>query len=143
MAQINGTGANRLSTSSPEPGEVLDGDGDSAIIDREVLKGISKLGGETGDTELLKKILSSFINYSDSLFKQFHLNGDREEVVRLAHSLKSSSANIGALQLAELCKEMETACQSSNGLSPKLRSEVETEYWKVKGAITKILSDGI
>ena len=143
MTEINGTGADRLSTGSPEPGEVLDGDGDGEIIDREVLKGISKLGGKTGDTELLRKILNSFINYSDGLFKQFHLNGEREEVVRLAHSLKSSSANIGALQLADLCREMETACQSSSGLSPKLRLEVEAEYWKVKGAIAKILSDGI
>jgi PAS domain S-box-containing protein len=143
MTEINGTGVDHLSTSTAEPGGALDGDGDSEIIDREVLKGISKLGGKTGDTELLRKILKSFIDYSDGLFKQFHLNGEPEEVVRLAHSLKSSSANIGALQLAELCKEMETACQSSCGLSPKLRSEVETEYWKVKGAITKILSDGI
>ena len=143
LTQINGTGAARLCTSSAELGEVLDGEGDGEIIDRCVLKGIVKLGGQTGDTELLRKILNSFINYSDGLFKQFHMDGDREVVMRLAHSLKSSSANIGALRLAELCNAMEAACQSFNRLSPELRSEVETEYWKVKGAITKILSDGI
>ncbi len=143
LAEISETGADRLSTSSPEPGGVPDGNGDGEIIDREVLKGIVKLGGQTGDTELLRKILNSFINYSDGLFKQFHLDGEREEVVRLAHSLKSSSANIGALQLAELCRKMETACQGSDGLSPELRLEVEAEYWKVKGAIAKILSDGV
>jgi len=87
--------------------------------------------------------LNSFINYSDGLFNQFRLDGEREGVARLAHSLKSSSANVGALQLAELCKEIETACQSPSGLSPELRLRVESEYWKVKGAIAKILSDGI
>jgi two-component system, sensor histidine kinase and response regulator len=143
MAEINGTGTTGLSTSSPEPGGVREGDGNGETIDRGVLEGIVKLGGAKGDTELLRKILNSFINYSDGLFKQFQLDGELEGVARLAHSLKSSSANIGALQLAELCKEMETACQSLSGVGDELRFKVESEYWKVKGAIAKILSDGI
>jgi len=143
MAEINGTGSTGLSTSSPEPGGAREGDGNGETIDRGVLKGIVKLGGAKGDTELLRKILNSFINYSDGLFKQFQLDGELEGVARLAHSLKSSSANIGALQLAELCKEMETACQSLSGVGHELRFKVESEYWKVKGAIAKILSDGI
>jgi HPt (histidine-containing phosphotransfer) domain-containing protein len=93
--------------------------------------------------ELLRKILSSFIHYSDGLFAQTQLNGDCETARRLAHSLKSSSANIGAMQLARLCQEMETACQTPNGLSSDLRLELQAEYWKVKGAIAQILSEGI
>jgi signal transduction histidine kinase/DNA-binding response OmpR family regulator/HPt (histidine-containing phosphotransfer) domain-containing protein len=143
MAEISETAAARLSTCPCQTGGILKGHEDGELIDRGVLKDIIMLGEQKGDTELLRKILNSFINYSDGLIEQIKLNGDREEVGRLAHSLKSSSANIGAIQLAELCKEMEISCKSHNGLCCELRLKVEAEYWKVKGAIVKILSDGI
>ncbi len=134
VAGNNGAGAPPRNATSPEPG---------GIIDREVLKEIVMIGEQECDTELLKSILNSFIDYSDDLFKQIHSNGKREAVGRMAHSLKSSSANIGAMQLAELCSEMEAACQGPNGLLPGLKSQVEAEYRKVKTTIAKILSDGI
>jgi two-component system, sensor histidine kinase and response regulator len=137
-AEINATSAARLSADSSQPGGVGKGNEDDELIDRKVLKDLTK-----GDTELLGKILNSFIRYSDGLFAQIQLKGGCEELGRLAHSLKSSSANIGAMQLARLCQEMETACQTPSRLSRDSRLKVEAEYWKVKGAIAKILSDGI
>jgi HPt (histidine-containing phosphotransfer) domain-containing protein len=136
--KINATAAARLSADSSEPGGGARGNEDAELIDRRVLKNLA-----IGDTELLRRILNSFIHYSDGLFAQIKLNGECEEARRLAHSLKSSSANIGAMQLAKICQEMETACQTPHGLSRDLRLKVEAEYWKVKGAIAKILSDGI
>lgn len=37
-----------------------------------------------------------------------------EDLVRPAHSLKSSSLNVGALQLGELCRTLENAARSSS-----------------------------
>ena len=39
------------------------------------------------------------------------IRSDAPAVVQAAHSLKSSSANVGATALAELCAEMEAAAQ--------------------------------
>jgi PAS domain S-box-containing protein len=138
VAEINPTVAPRLSADCSQPGGVVNGNADAGLIDRRVLKNLT-----TGDTELLRRILNSFVHYSDGLFAQIQLNGECEEAKRLAHSLKSSSANIGAMQLARLCQEMETACQSPNGFSSDFKLKVEAEYWKVKAAIGKILSGGI
>jgi DNA-binding response OmpR family regulator len=136
--EINATAAARQRADSSQPDGVVKGNEDGESIDRRVLKNVT-----IGDTGLLKRILNTFIHHSDGLFAQIQLNGECEEARRLAHSLKSSSANIGAMQLAKLCQEMETACQTPNGLSRDLTLKVEAEYWKVKGAIAKILSDGI
>ncbi len=136
--EINASAAGRLRADSSQPQEVVKGHEDGELIDRRVLKNLT-----IGDTELLRKILNTFVHYSDGLFARIQLNGECEEARKLAHSLKSSSANIGAMQLAKLCHEMETACQTPHGLSRDLTFKVETEYWKVKGAIAKILSDGI
>ena len=136
--EINATAAARLRAGSSQTDGAAKGNEDCELIDRRVLKDLT-----IGDTELLRKILNTFIHYSDGLFARIQLDGECEEARKLAHSLKSSSANIGAMQLAKLCHEMETACQTPNGLSRDLTLKVETEYWKVKGAIAKILSDGI
>jgi signal transduction histidine kinase/DNA-binding response OmpR family regulator len=138
IEEINAPEAAPLSADSSQRGGRARDNKDDKLIDRTVLKNLT-----AGDMELLRKILSSFIHYSDGLFAQTQLNGDCETARRLAHSLKSSSANIGAMQLARLCQEMETACQTPNGLSSYLRLELQAEYWKVKGAIAQILSEGI
>jgi HPt (histidine-containing phosphotransfer) domain-containing protein len=138
VEEITATEAARPSADPCEQGGGARGNEDAELIDRRVLKNLT-----IGDTELLRNILNSFTHYSDGLFAQMPLNGGCEEARRLAHSLKSSSANIGARQLAGLCREIETACQTPHGLSRDLRLKVEAEYLKVKGAIAKILSDGI
>jgi HPt (histidine-containing phosphotransfer) domain-containing protein len=59
--------------------------------------------------------------------------GDVKLVERAAHTLKSSSANIGAIGLSALCKEMEErartqgcdAVKSLVGESSRVMSEVE------------------
>ena len=123
--------------------EVAGGKRNEEIIDRTVLKDIMMLCDRNGDRQLLEEVLNSFVDYSDDLFKQIDLDSDREQIRKMAHSLKSSSANIGAMRLCELCKKIETACQSPNGLTRKSWSKMETEYRKVRKDIEKILAQGI
>ncbi|SPF34442.1 putative Histidine kinase [Syntrophobacter sp. SbD1] len=141
--QINETAAKRPVENHSKPGAVINGNGDGEVIDRGVLRDIVMFGGKTDDMGLLKEILISFIDYSDGLFEQIHRHGGREEVGRLAHSLKSSSANIGAKRLSELCRQIEILCRNPNGSIGELSSQLESEYRKAKVTVAKILAEGI
>jgi HPt (histidine-containing phosphotransfer) domain-containing protein len=61
---------------------------------------------------------------------------DADAIRQAAHSLKSSSANLGAVQLADLCKTLEL-CGREKQLqdSAALLSETENQYEKVKAAL--------
>ena len=63
--------------------------------------------------------------------------GAAERVRKVAHGLKSSSANLGALSLSELCKELEY--KASTGVLDKaldLLGQIEDEYARVRMALT-------
>ncbi len=62
-------------------------------------------------------------------------------VQNAAHSLKSSSANIGALRLSQISKELEMCCKN-NTLDNvmKLVTAIETEFIGVKIALTREIS---
>ena len=61
---------------------------------------------------------------------------DAQAVFRTAHSLKSSSANVGAVGLAEHCKTLEAfGRQNQLGPAPNLLTQLEAEY----GAVLTVL----
>ena len=62
-----------------------------------------------------------------------------EDVQLFAHTLKSSSANVGALHLSRISKKLECGCRdkSINNLDPYIKS-IEAEFKKVKSALEKI-----
>jgi HPt (histidine-containing phosphotransfer) domain-containing protein len=53
-----------------------------------------------------------------------------------AHSLKSSSANVGAVVLSEICKSLEMACRNNtlDDSDPYIKA-IECEFVKVKSAL--------
>ena len=58
-----------------------------------------------------------------------------------AHSLKSSSANVGALQLAAFCKEMEALGKAQSMIQAvPLLATMKTEYAVVEEALQRELS---
>ena len=58
---------------------------------------------------------------------------DVEKIRRIAHSLKSSCANVGAQKLSELCKQLELRIKTQSGEEIQtLISEIETESQHVK-----------
>ena len=64
-------------------------------------------------------------------------------VYRVAHSLKSSSAMVGALRLSALCKTLEgRAREALEGPVPDGADEIETEYARVVEALGKIGAGG-
>jgi len=65
--------------------------------------------------------------------------GETTTVYRVAHSLKSSSAMIGALRLSELCKKVEArARQAAEGEGVVDLQDIEAEYGRVVAALESL-----
>lgn len=61
-------------------------------------------------------LLDTFLSDSRVRLQQLHAASDVEALSQAAHSLKGSSSNMGAVQLAELCRQLE---QQADRLSPE------------------------
>ena len=89
--------------------------GDS-VINRPALDNIRQLQ-RPGKPDLLEKVVSLYMSDSSGLLNALReaINeGDAGKVRMLAHRFKSGSANLGALELAELCREMEEKGYNNN-----------------------------
>lgn len=114
------------------------------VIDRSVLE--SLLDSVGGDGEFLSELLATYFEDSPQLFTNMRESlsrGDAEEFRRAAHSLKSNSANFGAMNLSRKAKALEDM-GNSNDLQEAGESlkDAEAEYAKVKSALEAIQRDG-
>lgn len=71
-----------------------------------------------GDTALYKKLLRRFCEKQAQFEQAFveaqsHTDTDPQGPMRCAHTLKGSAGNIGAVQVAQLAAELETACANN------------------------------
>ncbi|WP_428033257.1 ATP-binding protein [Amphritea sp.] len=112
---------------------------DKAVIDELV---ISQLIEMDADGAFLRKIIAAYLEKSpDDLNRlQVAVSEQDQEMLRVAaHSFKSSSYNLGATALAELCKALEQVGRSGVlQQAPALLQEIETEYQKVEQVLTRI-----
>jgi signal transduction histidine kinase/DNA-binding response OmpR family regulator len=77
-------------------------------IDRNVLDGIRALEGE-GNRGLLERVINFYLSDAPRLVEGILSaaeKGDTESLLRAAHTLKSSSAYVGATGLSELCRKV-------------------------------------
>lgn len=75
-------------------------------INADVIENLKALGGIT----LLAELHSVYIRTSETLIKEIHTaiaENNAQALKEKAHSLKSSSGNMGALQLSQLCLQLE------------------------------------
>ncbi|MFO1423364.1 MAG: response regulator [Candidatus Competibacteraceae bacterium] len=78
-------------------------------LDERVLAQIRELR-QPGQPSVLSKIVGLYLDSAPALLQRLRdavAAGDSEALRQAAHSLKSSSANLGATRLAALCKELE------------------------------------
>jgi HPt (histidine-containing phosphotransfer) domain-containing protein len=79
------------------------------VLDERILNDLRDLGGQD-DPGLLAELIDIFLQDAPQRMAEI-MNGlkagDLKGVERAAHTLKSSSANIGALGLSSMCKRME------------------------------------
>ena len=80
------------------------------VLDAEALDRLRELDPK-GDNQLLARVLAAFKTSIARLVPQVRessATGDMTGVRHVAHTLKSSSASIGATRLAQICTELET-----------------------------------
>jgi two-component system, sensor histidine kinase and response regulator len=82
----------------------------SPVIDRQTLAAIRALQ-RPGKPDVLNKAINIYLDTAPKLLRALRIALDAHDAIGIhtaAHSLKSSSASLGALELAHLCKELET-----------------------------------
>ncbi len=94
-----------------------------------------------GSPGLLARVIETYLKTSpgmiDSL-RQAVVSEDSETIERSAHSLKSSSATLGALDLAGLCKELEQiGREGATEQSAEVFTNLENEFHRVQRALSE------
>jgi two-component system sensor histidine kinase/response regulator len=93
---------------TPADGTTL-GSQDQPVLDQAALDAIRALGGAAG-TSALTKVIDLYLDYSPTLVGEIEAaiaKEDADALNQAAHSLKSSSASLGAQGFAALCKDLE------------------------------------
>jgi signal transduction histidine kinase/DNA-binding response OmpR family regulator len=79
------------------------------VIDDTVLEDIRQMSGDQASS-LIGNIVELYLQKSPDLIADIHQGarqGDAEQLFRAAHALKSSSANIGAVRVSEVARQLE------------------------------------
>ncbi|HUR29729.1 MAG TPA: Hpt domain-containing protein [Planctomycetota bacterium] len=93
------------------------------VLDMNVIAALKELGGE-GDDSLFRELLDLYVDDSTSQMRRLEeslKSGDLKVAERIAHTLKSSSANLGATTLSQICMQMELR---GRGAAPATMSEL-------------------
>jgi HPt (histidine-containing phosphotransfer) domain-containing protein len=112
-------------------------------IDQAVLDGIRSLE-VPGGQGLFERVLSLFLSDSPKLMDQIRSSaetGESDPLRNAVHTLKSSSANVGAAGLSELCRKIEGRTREGNLPTPgdPLLGQLEGEYRSVRQALHDVL----
>ncbi len=124
----------------PEPGQtnsVLDGN------HLQTLRGLER----PGRPDLLQRLIAIYLESAPGQLIELGNavdDQDLQTVGDIAHSLKSSSINIGATALADLCQELEVAART--GLDTELHrifDKLSAEFSLVEGALRESVSSAV
>jgi two-component system, sensor histidine kinase and response regulator len=133
-----GAEAPAATAGSPVPQE------EPSAIDPKALAAIAALQPPGGE-DILKKVIALYLDSSLTLMKGIReaAEGKNADVLyRAAHTLKSSSAYLGAMTLSAMSKELEIMgrAQTLEGVAARL-APLEREYARVRDALAKRLED--
>jgi HPt (histidine-containing phosphotransfer) domain-containing protein len=123
---------NALSESRPRQHEGATSVMSESVLDKSVLEGLVA----TTDAQFVAELLAAFLEDSPQLvaqMRQAFADKDADTFRRAAHSLKSNSANFGALNLSALAKELEMMGKAGQieGAGVKLE-RLATDYAEVE-----------
>ncbi|WP_426111311.1 response regulator [Massilia sp. PWRC2] len=113
-----------------------------AALNPRALDHIRALSAERGDA-LVRRVVGAYVDDTPRQFAAVRAaidSLDAPAVRKLAHSLKSGSANVGAETMAQLCKDLETLgrSDSTDGADGLLR-QMEHEFEAVRKSLSAIL----
>ena len=116
------------------------------LLDRKMLD-MLRVSGKDGQPGLLERVIVKFLESSSKQVKnlrQATAMGETAEIRSVAHSLKSSSANLGAAKLAAMCAELESLARAGavEGCASIL-ALLAVEYGRVCEALGKELDQSL
>jgi CheY-like chemotaxis protein len=117
----------------------------SEIIDRSILEDIqAALGGD--DSDALDDVVTSFLTETPELLtrlEQAVAAGQADDMSRLAHRIKGSSASLGALILPLRCQELEhIGSHGDVAEAPARLAQVLAEYKRFATALGALCQNG-
>ena len=110
------------------------------VLDASVIRGLQGLGQASGQ-DFLGQLVPLFLADADQRVDELQealRRGDADAVVRTAHTLSGSAANLGAADLARLCAtlSMSSAAADSQAADSKtLLDGIEAELGRVRLAL--------
>ncbi len=117
---------------------------DNGVIDQEILNNLLVAVG--GDGEFLAELLETYFTDTPQQFSTMHealSSGNAEDFRRAAHSLKSNSANFGAMALSQKAKDLEEIGKAGSlEKAGEPLTEAEAEYSNVKSTLEAIQKNG-
>jgi HPt (histidine-containing phosphotransfer) domain-containing protein len=114
------------------------------VVDQSVLVQLQEaLGGEDAQV-VIADLLAIYAKDAPAIIasmRQAIEQDNREEWIRAAHTLKSSSAQMGALYLSSLCKEVEWIGRSGSGEHVvEYLVQIEKEYERVSETLGMMIA---
>jgi HPt (histidine-containing phosphotransfer) domain-containing protein len=128
-----------MTAAPPPPPQAL-----PPVLDAASLQQLQELD-PTGANRVVERVLRAFEASLARLLPQARqalAQGDLGTVRHVAHTLKSSSASVGALQLSRCCADIESLlrAQQSDGLNERLAA-LDDEGQRVRQAVRALLPD--
>ena len=121
---------------APPPTETMEDQ--EQILDKETLAVLRELGGED-DPELFNELITIFLDDTPTRITEILAameEGDAKRLEHAAHALKSSAANLGAMKLSELFRELEYAGKGDDlAAAQPLVERMKADYPKVEAAL--------
>jgi signal transduction histidine kinase/CheY-like chemotaxis protein/HPt (histidine-containing phosphotransfer) domain-containing protein len=128
-----------------DPPAAAEGAPADAVLDRRALAAITALD-QAGRPSVLQKVVALYLQQSPGLVDLLRsaVDGNDSAALRAAaHSLKSSSANLGALGLSEKCRALESKAREGDWTGvPELVAEIAANHPDVVGALKRLQQDG-
>jgi len=114
-----------------------------AVLDPETVRQLRSMDG--GGTRILKKVAIIFTDQVPTQISNLRTcldDGDFSGVANIAHGLKSSAANVAAMELSKLFKELEFSARSDDLEHCRtLLPEVDAMYSQVRRALKDVIDD--
>jgi HPt (histidine-containing phosphotransfer) domain-containing protein len=133
------TGTRGTSAAEASPGRPA-----GAVLDAQSLAALHQLD-PTGASRLMPRVMTTYRSSLARLLGQLTVARERNDAASLrlvTHTLKSSSASVGALALSALCATTEQAVRDGRlEVLPPLLDQLEAEAVRVDTAVLQLLSD--
>lgn len=116
-----------------------------AAINRPVLEKLRELSPDGGN-EIVVRVIAAYLVSSAENMDSVRKAAAEEDVILLrgaAHTLKSSSASLGALTLSGICADIEAAARAEDFAAGCERvAALEDEYGRVREELESLAPDG-